>query len=312
MYKKILKQSFQLTATQKPLWLYGLIAAVFSGSRGVNLQSLADLPQAMPSTDTVNFGVDRYLALAETALVKIGESLARVPRPAWFVLGTTVFVTSTIYFLLHLFISQWALGALLSGINLKLNRGRPQIASASALGLKAAVPLMILQILPWFVYWSLALLVLVLAAPIFANAPESIKALVGLFLAAAALIYFTAGLILIVFTLILARRLIVQKSLRFTPAVKIAFKLARTHWRSLLKLGLINLGLTLLIGLAWATVLGLTAALGYAIYRYAQIFIVPFGLVFGPAFILLSFWLRAVTQVFLETNWTLLFNQLKR
>ena len=266
----------------------------------------------MPSTDTVNFGVDRYLALAETALVKIGESLARVPRPAWFVLGTTVFVTSTIYFLLHLFISQWALGALLSGINLKLNRGRPQIASASALGLKAAVPLMILQILPWFVYWSLALLVLVLAAPIFANAPESIKALVGLFLAAAALIYFTAGLILIVFTLILARRLIVQKSLRFTPAVKIAFKLARTHWRSLLKLGLINLGLTLLIGLAWATVLGLTAALGYAIYRYAQIFIVPFVLVFGPAFILLSFWLRAVTQVFLETNWTLLFNQLKR
>lgn len=299
-YRQIIKQSLSITKKQKALWLYGLILAIFpSKGRNLNFRVPAD-----------NLSLDQFTPTAQQVVSTVTNFIASIPVSTWVLLGTTILITSLIFFLLRLFINQWALGSLIGGITLALDKTPPTVRSASVIGLKSAAPLMILKIIPWFIYWFIVILAFALAIPIFNNAPFLIKILVGIFLSIAAFTYFTAGLFFMITAMIISQRAIVIKGFRFIPAWKFAVKIVKTNWRVLLSQLLINLILKLALFMFWLTILGLLIFFGFFLYRQTIGFFIVFVTFSLLSFISLSIWLTSVVKVFFESIWTIIYHKI--
>jgi hypothetical protein len=309
--KTIYESALKLARTQKILWFYGLISAFFSFSFGLSNNFRLNLPSQVPSELNLPQLPDFYLQF-KPVFDRTLELISRVPTSTWLLLASSLFITSTLFMILRLFISQWALGSLIAGISLSLSKKPLTIRSCSHLGLKAVLRLIILQILPWFIYWFIPGLFAFLAIPIFTNAPVLIKTFVGIFLALVAIIYFSVGLILVWLSLNLARRVVVFQPLSFSAAWQKAWRLSQKHWRPLLTLGLANLAIKLILVTALAALLAVLVSFGYHLYRFAGLkLVLGFAPVLILFFSLVGLFFSGLLKVFFESSWTIIYRKLK-
>jgi hypothetical protein len=265
-YGQILKRSKLLTLKNKWLWVYGLVlAAVGGGSSGSGSSSssssrnktIQNLPSAVPEKTKEVLG---------TATTAIQAWLISVPIWAWVLIGIAVLVLILISIAFSMFVSNWAKGALIAGLDDADGDKPVNIFTTSPRGISSVKSLIIYGLLVAGVVAGLVLSLTLIIGLGFAAFSQIVVARIIWTVLAVVVGIVAFGVVILAtgFASVYADRLIVLHGLGPGDAFKKGFGLAKGNFLPTLILGIINGAIGCGVGCAGSLisiiVLGIPAA----------------------------------------------------
>lgn len=322
-YKAILKRSWEITKTNKVLWVFGMVLAALSGG-GINggggggggsenntgtgdfnlleLPTIEEIPQQ--SSQILGAATDR-----------ISELFSNIPVGVWIILGASIFLAVIIAIIISIFIREWARGALIALIHDIEDEKPPGLRSGSLHGLSVVKRFIYLHIVPGILFTLAVLIISGFFVAIFllinSTAAKIIIGGLGVLLFVALILI---GGVLLFLTITLAEQLVIRKNLSAKEALKTGFKLSKKYFFQMTGMAAIHLGLGCAVGCAAIMILLLLIAI--IIFAFAlgkQAGLIALTVIGIPvfAFLLLSVLIKGIIQVFKTSNWTLLAREIE-
>lgn len=322
-YGQILSRSKDLVFKHKWLWVYGLVLAVFSGSSGSSFNSgrgFSNLsPQSKPTTLPQNFPSDlpeKTKEVLGATTSSIQAWLTHVPISTWVLLALGILALIIISFVVQIIITNWAKGALISGLA-DADAGHPvTLLSTSPKGLASLKRLVLYSLfITAIIFAAIFIFILLILLGLLVFSASSV--LMGVWMVLVLIfggIAFLVTMVILGMVNIFADRLIVLHGYTPLAAWKKGLSLSKGNFLQTILLGIINAGIGCGVGCLSLLILGVVIgipALIIGISMFSGGFHLPSLPVIGILVTLIliavhaNLFISALLVVFKYSNWNL-------
>jgi len=293
-YIKLIKNAFQITWRNKFLWIFGLFAG--GGGIGWSWNNLNYQFNTDDSKETLSFAqfnqIKSWFYQHETVI--------------YIILGLLILLF--LFFWIFSIISQ---GAIIGGVAKISQEEKMNFKSTFLIGWRNFWRVLGLDIIILFL---LFFILVILALPVIVLAVTGLTVLaiiIGIIFG----LSYTLFIILSSFVFAYTYRILIIEKTGIFSSLSLAYHFFFKHWKKVLVIWLINLGL----GAGWGLAIVLTMlilggtlfAFGLAIYFLSKIALIIYALLFGLALIIFLIIVLAGFRTFISSIWTLSYLELK-
>jgi hypothetical protein len=307
------RQAWQIVKTHKILWIFGMVAAATSGGFRGNFSNFGNLNKQSTATSHTTPSVpamaDSFHAIGQAVM----QLFSHVPVWIYGLLIIEFIVTIIFGFVILYIYQQWALGSLLAGVQLAIEKKPVSIEESSTVALHRLPTLLWLGFVPGV---CLIIVFFVLGIPLIAGlilGNAAIKIITGILLTLVILAWITI-IIGLSLSMIWALRRAIDEPMSGMAALKAGFHMAKKKFWSMLLLGMVNgiaVGFVIVIPIIILVVIGV---IGFVIFiannaagPILLMLAVPLFLVFMVGFPVLL----GIATAFKTTVWSLAYMTMK-